>query len=491
MSTATKSRGIEDLVQSRVEAGEALVSFALMNSTEALKRSDLLLSVESIDVPDGNCRLLWSGIRRVLQAGNEPDLASVNLTIQPEKKVDTNVWIGQQIDGRHYPQDPSYYVAKLREYNSRLKGAQALDQASRLALSEGAEAAKQATEEGLAWLENAERQDLPWVDVGTWIERQPAPITWLMENFLALGDISLLVGPSGARKSWVTLDLAVSIAAGIEPLGQFPAIGPAPVMLVDEENPQEEVHRRLRAICEARGILPGVLDGMLHITEPCSGFSFREPWGKAALLRAVSDHTPVLVILDSLTAVSTINDEADAVQVRRFFHDHLYPIRRICGSTILCVHHTNKAAEWGTPTKDQSAFIRGSQDYKGASDSGLMLLPDGKNRSILSAFKVRRGQAPDSLAVEIVQGTEGGARPMVVGPADQEPGLTEHRDGSKSGKTIQMLEDNLGRRFTIHELVKLTGASKRTIQVAMKDPRVKYSGGSGPGDIRLYWMEEI
>jgi len=268
--------------------------------------------------------------------------------------------------------------------------------------------------------------------------REPPPIEWMIPGRLARGDIGLIVGPPGSGKSWLTMDLAISGALGLPILNQWEIEKPIKVMYIDEENSRDEVNRRMFAIFNAtvkNGARPKALldlEARLFPYRPCQGFTFREKDGYLdSLLNHVSQIEPDLIILDSLTAISGIVDENKATEIRAFFHDKLYPLRRVCESAILCVHHSNKKAydkgDHQTSTRD--GHIRGSIDYLAAVDTCLFAAvekgEDGqvKKRSLIQ-IKTRRNTEPPGVTWTLQGSRDQGddaVRPVVVGnefPAD-------------------------------------------------------------------------
>ena len=259
---------------------------------------------------------------------------------------------------------------------------------------------------------------LQMVDVSEWATTSPPPVDWIIEGRLAKGDCALLVGAAGVGKSWMALDLAVGGAAGGCILGMFQQEGPRAALLVDEENPREVVWARLRHLVRAHQADVAELEKHLFLLRPCQGFTFRDKAMVTDLRRKVEAIQPELLILDSAVALSTIDNENDAVAVRRFFHDYLYPIRDICGSTIVLLHHTNKMVLQKDIPVHAAGVVRGSLDYSAAADCVLVLWPSN-GVHILKAVKVRRGMMPDPLLYSIRKMEGGGARPWVeVLPGD-------------------------------------------------------------------------
>lgn len=280
----------------------------------------------------------------------------------------------------------------------------------------------------------ARPRGLTTMSVAGAVSEDPPPIAWLIDGWLARGDIALLAGEPGAGKSWLTLDLAVSGALGDPIWGRFSCDEYLKVLVVDEENPQDEVIRRLWCVGKAHyvlesGLVPR-LDDNLVVTTPRQGFSFRRPESVAWLRQQIEQFRPDLLIFDSITALSTITEEKDAVSVRRFFHDHLAPLQSICGTTILLVHHTNKAVYQKEQAVSAGGMVRGSIDFLAAPDT-TFLLERQDGRLSLTNLKPRRMKTPTALAVEIQDVVDeegyrtGGVCPKVLGEVEG------HLEGSR------------------------------------------------------------
>lgn len=272
-------------------------------------------------------------------------------------------------------------------------------------------------------------------DVGRRVREAPEPIEWLVEQRVAQGDIHLMAGPSGVGKSWLSLDMAVAVALGVRVWNAF-RVPAGPVVYVDEENTPSEVHRRLHYLAKAWGADPGVLAERLVLLTPNQGFTFREMGLRSELLELVREVGASLVVLDSAIAVSTIADENDSVGVRRFFHECLSPLRQAVGSTVLLLHHVSKAVYAKQATMDDAGLPRGSGDFLAACDSGSLVRPVGGGMR-LDSIKVRRGRPRGALFLDIVDGAEGGARPVVVGGLDPE----DADEGTSQTQVMGLLEE--------------------------------------------------
>lgn len=255
---------------------------------------------------------------------------------------------------------------------------------------------------------------------------KPEPIPWLLDGQIAFGDCSLIVGPPASGKSWLTYEIAVAGSMGLPILGRYPHDGGLRVLLVDEENPRDEVMRRLWLLTQAWKVSPKALSEQLMVTRPCQGWSFRDRSSVYALHQQVLAFKPDVVIFDSFVAVSTVVDEGDSVQVRRFFHDMIYPLRDICNSTMIFVHHTNKGAYLYERLSSVAGLVRGSIDFVAAVDSAVLIEARQKKGAEsqvyrMESIKVRRGSAPEPRHFELIQGVDGGLRPMLREVDSEDP----------------------------------------------------------------------
>lgn len=254
----------------------------------------------------------------------------------------------------------------------------------------------------------------PRMDVTGALSEDPPSVEWLLEGWIAKGDLGLISGDPGAGKSWLMYDLGLSGASGF-PIWEHFAHEPFRVLMVDEENHPDDVRRRLYDIALARGIKAADLEDRLVIAEPKHGFSFRSGRAVRQLEATIEDTQPDLIIFDSMTAITTVKDEADPIQVRQFFHDHVLQLQRVCNSSILLVHHTNKGVYLKDRASRNPGFVRGSIDMIGGPDT--VMLADSQAKygvSVLTSLKTRRGAAPEPIEFVIRDAPNGGVSPVVT-----------------------------------------------------------------------------
>lgn len=150
------------------------------------------------------------------------------------------------------------------------------------------------------------------------------PRTWLVENLIPSGTVTLLGGDGGTGKSLLALQLAAAVATGSRWIGHTCTQGGA--IYLTAEDDIDELHRRISTICGEAGQSLADLDRL----------TLRSMAGEDALLaymhpQSVLTHTPLFDELDTyleslppcLLVLDTLADlfpgnENDRAQARQF-----------------------------------------------------------------------------------------------------------------------------------------------------------------------------
>lgn len=159
----------------------------------------------------------------------------------------------------------------------------------------------------------------------------------LIEGLLHRGHNMLVSGPSKMRKSWLCLDLALSVCSGRKWLGLQCAKGP--VILVDGEIQAPFLLARIRKVAACKGLSDGDLDN-LHVLA-MRGREMRTddiPELVAAKAREVG---AALVVLDPAYMVAPGTNENAADEVRDLLH-RCGRVSAMSNSALVVVHHFAK-----------------------------------------------------------------------------------------------------------------------------------------------------
>jgi len=211
-------------------------------------------------------------------------------------------------------------------------------------------------------------------------------VSWLVEDIWLNQSTGLISGPPKSGKSWLALDLGLSVATGKPFLHKYAVERPGPVVLITSEDPDPLLQDRFKKILIAKG-LGGSVD-LPSITFPKNlGIPFHldldrdftfSPQGTDSLLkwlRQIRDlHGRLaLVIIDPiLRFLPTGLDEYKASEVAASIFQTTSKIYKEFGAGVVLVHHKNKS---GSDSKGSY----GSIAFGAFAESALYLSPTGED----------------------------------------------------------------------------------------------------------------
>lgn len=225
---------------------------------------------------------------------------------------------------------------------------------------------------------------------GDEIEHLTEP-TWLVEDILVSGSLAFLYGQPGMGKSLLALDLAGSIAAGIDFHGHTIA-KPAGVLYIVAEG-LGDFGQRVKAFRLARGLED--LKAITYVLESINVFDFQWLSLVEEIERLKLD--PALIIIDTLSRCTVGAEENSAKDMGKVVAN-LDALRGTTEAAVLVVHHTGK----------DGRLLRGSSVLEGAADTvlklrdshGLVLSCDKqKSASSFSPIRLRMEPTADSVSL--------------------------------------------------------------------------------------------
>ncbi len=248
------------------------------------------------------------------------------------------------------------------------------------------------------------------------IPREENPQRWLVEALWGDSSVGVIGGAPKCSKTWLGLDLALSVATGTACLGRYAVPRPGPVLIYLAEDALPVVRQRIEGMARHRGLeLTGV---EIHVITAPSLRLDRQPH-RNRLLETAKRLRPRLLLLDPLVRLHAV-DENDAGQVAELLAYFRLLQRRLDLSVIL-VHHTRKNAPGGVAA---GQGLRGSSDLHAFGDSNLYLR---RVREWLVLQSEHRAAAA-SPAVTLQLATTDAAAPhleVVDEPSDRQGNLRE------------------------------------------------------------------
>ncbi|MGO9361367.1 MAG: AAA family ATPase [Xanthobacteraceae bacterium] len=232
---------------------------------------------------------------------------------------------------------------------------------------------------------------------------RPVEQRWLVTGLWSEEAVGIIGGEPKCCKSFLALDLAVSVAAATPCLRRFAVPMPGRVLLYAAEDALHIVRRRLDGICAAADLDLADLDVQV-ITAPSLRLDLDADC--ASLDETVARLKPRLLLLDPFVRLHRI-DENVSGEVAPLLA-YLRDLQRRHHVAVILVHHARKGA--GKMRAGQA--LRGSSEFHAWGDSNLYLRRDSDDRITLTvehraapsmpAITIELIERDDSLALEVV-----------------------------------------------------------------------------------------
>lgn len=214
---------------------------------------------------------------------------------------------------------------------------------------------------------------------------------WLVDKLWARAGVGILGGAPKCCKSWLALDIALSVASGTPALDAFDVEDPGGVLLYMAEDAAAVVKQRLLGLSAHRGL--SLDDVPLHvITAPALRLDRERD--QARLRDAARRCAPRLLLLDPFVRLHRI-DENDAGEVAALL-GYLRELQRELDLAVLVVHHARKNGSAAQPGQS----LRGSGDLHAWGDSNLYVRRT-KDALALS-IEHRAAASPEPLSFSLV-----------------------------------------------------------------------------------------
>jgi len=215
---------------------------------------------------------------------------------------------------------------------------------------------------------------------------------WLIAGLWGEQAVGIVGGEPKCCKSFLALDIAVSVASGTPCLRRFGVPRAGRVLLYAAEDALHIVRRRLDGICEAAGVDLANLD-ILVITAPTVRLDMDAD--RRNLAETVERLKPRLLILDPFVRLHRIDENASG-EVAPILA-YLRELQRRHGIAVLLVHHAKKGA--GNARAGQA--LRGSSEFHAWGDSNLYLRRDGDGDQLTLSVEHRAAPPLGPLAVAL------------------------------------------------------------------------------------------
>lgn len=202
-------------------------------------------------------------------------------------------------------------------------------------------------------------------------------VDWVIENWLPYATIGMAVAPPGQFKTWLFLDLALSVATGKRFLNRYSAERSGPVLIIQQEDPFPLLFSRIGTIMNMGE--PKLTDEEFELSVPPAPpeqiywhpdrqLSFDDESSIAGLWQAVKELNPELVLIDPLYSATGTDDYmakgAQSMLALKQMRDEL-------GTSFFIAHHTTKRRNGGGREE-----LWGSQFLNAWLETGWQIRPD-------------------------------------------------------------------------------------------------------------------
>jgi len=265
--------------------------------------------------------------------------------------------------------------------------------------------------------------------------------SWLIDQLWTHQAVGVIGGSPKSGKTWLALDMAVSVASGSPCLGRFEVLSPGLVLIYAAEDSAVAVRSRIESLARLHQVDFNRLD--VHIITVDS-LRLDRPEHQDRLESTLFLYQPALLILDPLVRIHAI-DENVAGQVSTLL-GYVRSLQRKTGAAIALVHHVRKNA---SPNGGAGYSLRGSGDLYAWLDSFLYLRMHQGQRTLSAEHRSAPAFGP--IALEMAQSdldaylqiSSIAANPLESSPNDLASRITELLASSPEPLTINKLRTHL------------------------------------------------
>ena len=292
------------------------------------------------------------------------------------------------------------------------------------------------------------------------LEQRPLTQQWLVAGLWGRQAVGIIGGEPKCGKSFLALDLAVAVAAGVPCLRRFQTDQPGPVLMFAAEDAGHIVRTRLQGIARAADADFASLD-IAVIDVPVVRLDHRND--RQRLEHTVQRIRPRLVLLDPLVRLHGVDENAVAeiAPILGFLRD----LQRRFETAVVLVHHSRKS---GATRPGQA--LRGSSELHAWGDSNLYLRR--RDNQIVMTVEHRAAPGLNDIEIELADDAQGPAlrlRRQAPDEAVAAPDTAEQRivavlaDAEKPLSQAQIRKRAAARNATV----------SATLQELIRDGRVE------------------
>ncbi len=230
-----------------------------------------------------------------------------------------------------------------------------------------------------------EPQALPVVQASA-LEIETAQKPWLIEQLWTRGAVGIVGGPPKLLKTWLALEMAVSVASRSPCLGTFPVHASGPVLLFAAEDSQPEVRSRLESLARNHGFGLEQIDIQVITVDI---LRLDRAIDQERLAATVVLYKPVLLVLDPLVRLHSLDENQSGPMAALL--GYFRALQRRTGTAIAIVHHARKNS---SSSAGAGYTLRGSGDLYAWVDSFICVQRRRDRVTLLAEHRSAPGFGP-------------------------------------------------------------------------------------------------
>ena len=296
-------------------------------------------------------------------------------------------------------------------------------------------------------------------------------VSWEIEDWLPDASITFLVSPPESYKTWLLLDLAVSVSSGVPFLGRYQVNYPGPTLIIQQEDSHAGltdrlaliVEQKMKAIAKIEGDewqVPVMPDLPIYI-HPSRMLRFDNERVLEELEKQIAEIRPRVVMIDPLYSTTSqvdnyMADLANQMMILKTWRDKY-------GCSFVIAHHSKKNLDPDSTAREDSW---GSQFLNAFLESGWQVRRNprlAQNEVVVRRHsKVMGNQAPISLTFDI--STTYPMKYQVIA-RDYDPPQGEAKRKPAQASLLDLVEKS---PMTQAEIVEISGKSRSTVSRQMR-----------------------
>jgi len=217
----------------------------------------------------------------------------------------------------------------------------------------------------------------------------PPKVEWLIDTVWPAG-VGFIAGEPEQGKTWLTLDMAMSIVSGAPFLGEYTPKITGPILFVEEEQSIQELHQRLDLLMRGKKLTREQVQDFYCLVQ--KGVKFPEYVSR--IIDFIKFKKCKAMFIDSFRRLHA-KDEVSSTDLQPIL-EAISKIRRVTGCSVILIHHLSKS--YVGASKNPLTRLRGSGDLLAWADTVMGLSPTdhGSHKLI---FKMRGAPKPDNIEI--------------------------------------------------------------------------------------------